>query len=116
MELQEILISEEFDDQHGQFKNYDTYDIEQRSQIRSQKHIDIRNFNPTNREILLLMIHLDRLTMNDMKALDMEELEGTAQLETGESWTIGTLEKQIDKNYVWGLTLNCPSGVIETTS
>lgn len=112
----DINIAEGFDNPTGSFDGYDAYDPDQRKQLHKQKHINLRNFDPTIIKTEIRMIHLDRLTMRDLEATTMEDLEGLVKITTGEDWTPGDLITVTDRNNVWGLSLNCPDGIIETTS
>jgi hypothetical protein len=115
----DIQITDEFTDNNGQFGNYDAIPLNQRTQLRKQKHTDIRLFHPETVSVTPRMLHLDQLAMNTLDGMSMGQLsvDGDAVfiLDQGESWTAGTVDRDPTKNN-WGtIELTCPNGATTIT-
>jgi hypothetical protein len=116
--MAEIPLREDFSNDEGRFVNYDTQDLDQREQLAKQKHVDIRSFvgDDLQTQTRLTMLYLDLNQMDEMELLDMEALEGLVVARRGEAWTVGTVERQADRNNWRGITLSCIVGVNTTES
>lgn len=111
-----VPVEERFDDPQGQLKNYDAYETSDRFTIPKQRHVDIRNFSPTERRSALTMLHLNTMTMNDLAVATMGDLAGEVIVRMPEVWDHGTVDYQADQNNWRGLTFPLVSGTNTTTS
>lgn len=112
--IRETPITEQFDNASGRWRNYDAYDATQRAQLRLQQHRDIRCFKTAT---------TTALTMTDLDVRTMQGLDGTAfsgfvttNGSYGETWSLGTLAVQSDRNNWHGLTVPCSTGANVTAS
>lgn len=115
-----IQISDYFDSETGEFLNYSTPATvtatrDQQTQLQKQKHVDIRTFNNDGLNTQRVMLHLDALSMGEVDALTVGSLTGTIVARPGESWSAGTVARQTDRNYWYGLSLTCPIGTTSTS-
>lgn len=106
----EILIGDEFDNDTGQFPNYDATDDDQRIQLRAQKHTDIRSFQQEDVTARVTMGLLDLISMGDMNLKTMSDLDGSTIILRGEQWSSGVVGRQSDRNDWLGITLSCTTG------
>ena len=89
MSLQSIPISEDFNDPQGRFRYVHAYNVDQRTQVQAQKHVDIRSFSQT-RELI-----------------ESEILPGLSTFTLGEEWSTGTVGPQADRRNWRGLSRVC---------
>src|SRR4051812_27442701 len=90
-------LNEEFDRPQGTWDHYDAYDPSVREIIRAQKHVDIRDFNSTDRAAPLSVLDLSRVPMVDAEGIfqfDGNQVDlfddPLHTLVAGEHWTVGT--------------------------
>lgn len=107
----EIQIADEFTEEAGEFTNYDAIPLDQREQLKLQKHVDIRLFNDEPLSASITMLQLDTLTFFQLSQLQMNQIsiDTGAQiiLRTGENWSAGTVARQADRNNWRGISLAC---------
>lgn len=105
-----IQLNEEFDNSQGQWINYDAYDPALRTILRDQKHIDIRDFDSSDRAVPLSVLDLSRLLMSDLEGDDVETLDDLLHiLVPGERWTEGDNTSLASHNYWRVLEVEVPS-------
>lgn len=113
--MDNVNLSDQFEQPQGMFEFYDAYDEVTRLQIIDQRHIDIRVFKNASEQTDWRMLDLDQTTMDDLDLLEMEDLEAGRSFSNGEGWTNGDAEPQTDRNNWFGLSLTCAPGVTTTT-
>ena len=112
----EILLREEFDNSQGRFPGYDTYVPSERGEILEQGHVDIRNF-AGKKTVPINMLHLSFLTMDQLAALDMDDLtNGVTIVKPEEPWTVGTLAEDAARLHWRGISVTCTAGTTTTSS
>lgn len=111
-----VELRDEFDNNQGEFNNYDALDTGQRVAISHQRHVDIRSFDSETLTAPVTMLHFDRQILNDLNNVSMIDLEGSLVVSPGETWTQGTVDRIPTKNNWRGLTLNCTPGINSTLS
>ncbi len=113
--MDNVTLSDQFDDSQGQLPNYDAYDTATRLHVINQKHIDIRSFNNNAQQTEWRMLDLDQTTMDDLDPLTMDDLEGAYAYVSGENWTVGTAGPESDRNHWPGLSMECTAATTTTT-
>ena len=111
-----IPVEERFEHPQGQFVNYDAYSTADRFTVPKQKHVDIRNFSPTERRSGLTMLHLNTMTMSDLAMATMADLAGEVIIAVAEAWDHGDVDYQLDQSNWRGLTFSLTTGTNTTTS
>lgn len=114
--MENITISDQFQDPQGRFRFYDAYEEPDRLHIIDQSHVDIRSFINSPRLTKWRMLNFDQSKMGLLNTLDMAGLEDTLPYRNGESWSAGTVGKQGDRNNWNGLSLSCAGGGVTTTT
>lgn len=116
VELDEIVLRNEFEDPRGEFHNYDAYDDAQLAALKSQKHINIRSFEQYDVTTRIPMLYLDLLSINTLNTLTMEDIGLTTFVRAGERWTNGIVSKDPARNNWQVLSMPCVSGLNTTIS
>jgi len=116
MQQVEIPIRDNLDNSEGRFRNYDAVPRNQREQIYKQAHVDIRGFRQEDIYARVPMLYIDLLGISDLDFKDMSELNGLVTVKRGEQWTQGSVQKDVDRNNEYGLTLSCLAGSNTTQS
>jgi hypothetical protein len=111
-----IQITEEFDGATAEFDGYDSIPLEQRGQLHSQKHVDIRTFNDREVGQRIDMLILGRLTMGSLDLVKMSQITADSNppariiVRSAEGWSNGTYGRQSDRNNWTGISLSCTTG------
>lgn len=111
-----IPLYDDFNNSLGEFTNYDTYDSGQRTQLARQKHVDIRSFQQALITAPYSMFSLAAETTSFLDGLTTSGLESAFVVETGESWSAGTVGPQSDRKNFSGISLSCTTGTNTTFS
>ncbi len=72
--MDNVTISDQFDNPQGQLALYDTYDLPTRLHINDQKHVDIRSFNNSFATQAYRMIFIDQSQVGGLDTLPMSRL------------------------------------------
>lgn len=84
-------LNEEFRQPSGIWEHYDAYDPALRAAVRSQKHVDIRDFNSADLAAPLSVLDLSKFPVSGLTALEVDDLDDDEHvLVAGEHWTLGT--------------------------
>ncbi len=114
--MDNITLSDQFEQSRGKFVRYDTYDQVSRLHVIDQAHVDIRSFNNEPGLTEWRMLELDQTEMVVINELEMGQIEGNYTYANGEGWTVGTAGSQVDRNNWSGLSMTCPPGVTTTST
>ncbi len=117
----DIRITDEFNEPADQFAFYDAIPLVQRTQLRKQKHTNIRSFVGDVNLVALAarpvyMLFLDSLNMDRLSGISMTELDAFVTVREGENWTLGTAAKDVTRRNWWILSVDCPVGHTTITS
>lgn len=113
--MDNVTLSDQFEQPQGKLPNYDAYDEATRLHIIDQKHVDIRSFNNDPAQTEWRMLDLNQTTVGTLNTLTVGDLEGARAHIAGEQWTQGDAERMADRNNWYGLSLTCPPGLTTTT-
>lgn len=95
-----IALNEEFDSPTGQWHNYDAYDPLLRADIRTQKHIDIRDMRIADITAIRNVLELSSQTVSSLNGQTVSALSTLPHpIKTGEHWSAGTNVSLADHNY-----------------
>lgn len=117
-----IPITDEFNNELGEWNNYDVIPIAQEEGLKTQKHVDIRSFVSELPASLIEMLFLDRLSMYELDNLTLEDISSDGSpsarliVENDESWSAGEVGPQSDRNNWNGIKIECDPEVSEVTT
>lgn len=114
--ITEIPLTDEFENNDGEWEDYDTGPLDHRAQLQQQKHINLRSmigdattFYDIGREINMLI--LTRLSMQELSVRTLGALstdnDAHAVVRQGERWSSGTTAKDPTRNNWYILSLDC---------
>lgn len=111
-------IREEFDNPQGVLGPYDSYNQTQRFAVPRQKHVDLRVFEHAPTTTRAIMLHFNQFTMTDLSGgtRTLADLESNVAIRPGENWTIGTVDKQADRNNWKGISITCAANTTTVTA
>lgn len=111
----DIPLTEEFTEPDGEFTYYDAIPVTQQTQLRKQKHVDIRSMYGDASTVSIVardvyMLFVDSLSMNDLSLIQMEELDAQVTIKEGEQWSVGTWSQDATRHHWNVLSIPCTSG------
>jgi hypothetical protein len=109
--MEQVQITEEFDDPRGVLTNYDAYAQNLRDAVRKRKHVDIRVFENGDLTTAQTVLNLSTMQQSQLATMTVSAIQAPTVLKAGEGWTGGTVAKQADRNNLRGISITAPTTV-----